>query len=492
MKISTVKQTLEQYDQNKGISRTYVKEEPHIRELREFVETLDGDERELIASEHLKLAKILIGKNTINQSESSKAFNILVKFFGGYEGLAELNQHEQLTRKNVALLIKKPKFAKELSNTIVVIASKKIEADILDALIKIFENIKQPEHVVFTLELMKLRCTRSGFVPYIEALRSLNNQGFNTEDVAKCLSNRKDIAIMKTILLFIEKFGSTLLHQKRLNTILELQRLGLFAKLLSRFEITSDIIDILCGIETQLKLHPLPGGHEEFYAFEMATMFIALHKARCFSEQTCEAMLAYPQCLETNTKLLNYLTDNNLHGNDNVVKIGKLGFPDNDFLAMLEILKKADLLNHENIQTLFDKSSFRKTLLSALRCLLNGCVLNQERFMDITCNPVFALSIAEEKGGKICTESQPWVQDKGALNFIEIRKDARVLALLNDQNLLFAPMTSSNKDAFFKATKRTISELQKSSLLKIAEYCGDGSLELEAEQNIARNGYFTL
>lgn len=112
--------------------------------------------------------------------------------------------------------------------------------------------------------------------------------------------------------------------------------------------------------------------------------------------------------------------------------------------------------------------------------------------MDITCNPVFALSIAEEKGGKICTESQPWVQDRGALNFIEIRKDARVLALFNDQDLLFAPMTSSGKDAFFKATKRTISELQKSSLLKIAEYCGDGSLELETEQNIARNSYFTL
>ncbi|WP_026069473.1 hypothetical protein [Legionella tunisiensis] len=64
MKISIIKLCLEKYDEHKGPFRTYLKEEPHIKDLRDFYTARkgDGQDRSLSPEEHLKVVTIALGK----------------------------------------------------------------------------------------------------------------------------------------------------------------------------------------------------------------------------------------------------------------------------------------------------------------------------------------------------------------------------------------------------------------------------------------------
>lgn len=495
MKISELKKILEKYDTNKGYGRTLSSfvsiEEPHIKELREFVKTLEGDDRELISTELEKLAKIILGKNTVNQSESSKGFTKLAKFFGGFEPLAALNQQKLLNRKRVVFLEKHPKFAKQFSDTIIFLSSKKIEADMMDLLLKPLDKMKNPEDLPTILKLIEQRATEPGIVHYIHALCSACALGLYTDEVAKYLSVAREIELVCKTLSLIEKFDLTCLDNDRLLAILNLQNLALFYKLLIRFEVSAKHIDILCDIEKQMaQLKSAEVSNEEYLAVEIARVFIALDKAGYYSEQTCEAMLQYPECLEMNARIVNYLTENKLHSEDNFIKAGALRLPEGQFLSILDLLNKAGLLNQENLHALFVKSAYIKTLFSAVRCLANGGVLTQESYNDIVYNPLLALTVVEAYGGKPYSELQPCVVDEGAMDFVEIRKSAKVLA--QGQHSLFPSATIKQDTSFKQATGKTIKEAKDYSLIKIAEFCGDGALDKETEANIASLSYFSI
>lgn len=129
MKKITIKEALDNYDNNKGHRRTYIKEEPHIRELRSFYENLQEDD--LSPSSLVKLALILIGKNTrTEESASGKTFKGLVNKLGGYEALDTLYAAKQLTEDNVVFLERHPNEAKALAPLIISIAKNPMGSDL--------------------------------------------------------------------------------------------------------------------------------------------------------------------------------------------------------------------------------------------------------------------------------------------------------------------------------------------------------------------------
>ena len=488
MLLSTVEKILKTYDDNKGYVRILAKEEPHIGELREFVTKLKGNDRSLTSMELLELALIVLGKNTLNQSESAKVFIALAECFGGFEALADLNQKGLLNSERAAFLEKHPKYAKQFAETIKSLSTlSKIDENTVDLLLQPFDKFENLEKLPDILKLVKGRVITPKDSPFIHALCSASKLGLYTDEVAQSLSVVREIDVISKILSVIGKFDLTCLDNDRLLAILNLQNPALFYKLLMRFDVSAKHIDILCGVEK--KMHQLKCA-EEYFAIEIATVFIALEKAGYFSEQTCEAMLQYPECLEMNAKIINYLKENNLHNEDNFIKVGTLRLPDGEFLAILDLLNKAGLLNQENLRALFVKSTFIKTLLSAARCLANGGVLIEASFNDIICNPLLALHVAESYEGKPYPESQPCLVDAGALDFIEIRKVAKILA--QGQHSLFSSATSKEDMSFKKATGKSIQEAKCASLIKIAEFCGDGTLEQETEANVASLSYFSV
>ncbi|KTD25723.1 Uncharacterised protein [Legionella lansingensis] len=121
MKISKIKECLEGYDANKGFSRRNLKGEPHIEELRQFYDPIKEENRDLTPEEHLKLVKICLGKNTWNDSESSKALDGLLDQLGGREALQRLKDHKRLTMTTVVLIETNKQFADELSHFIVLL-----------------------------------------------------------------------------------------------------------------------------------------------------------------------------------------------------------------------------------------------------------------------------------------------------------------------------------------------------------------------------------
>lgn len=489
MKIVDVKRVLATYDENKGIARTYLKEEPHIRELRTFVLKLEDDDEQVLSPGQLVvLASILNGKNTLNYSASSDAFKSLAAFFGGFEAVSQLQLCNQLNPQNVAFIEKYPLFSGSFARTVAFFVEQKMDTSTLSLLVSCLEKMRVPENFIDTLKLIQLRSMQPNMISYIKSLCLLNNQGLYTDDVAECLKDRQDIEVISNILLAIQKSGLGLLDQNKLTAILKLQNPGLFSKLFFRLKDSANNIDILCNLENYLKQYPCPWViNEEYYAFEMASVLIALKNANCLYEDTCAAMLKHPDCFEINVKLINFLSENNLITTENIIMAGTMKLPDGEFLAMLEIVKNANLLTEENLSALFINSNYTKTLLSGLRCLVNGNVFTQSTFEDIISNPLHALTLAEIYKGKPSPESQSWLQDKGAMDFIEIRKNARVLALLHSHNCFFPPVSASSEKE-----KKDIVDAQKYSLIKIAEYCGDGSLEPEIEHNIASMGYFSL
>ena len=144
MKKITIKKILERYDNHKGYGRSFIKEEPHIKELRSFYNDLK--EVNLSPSSLLKLAMILIGKNTrIDTTESGKTFEGLVNRLGGYDALDTLNAAKRLTAENVAFLEKYHAEAKALAPVIVSI-SKNIPPSSIKILFNAAERMKNPRN----------------------------------------------------------------------------------------------------------------------------------------------------------------------------------------------------------------------------------------------------------------------------------------------------------------------------------------------------------
>ncbi|HRD70610.1 MAG TPA: hypothetical protein PK657_10740 [Legionella sp.] len=125
MKNKDISNLLKSYDENKGSFRTYIKDEPHIRDLRNFEIEVSGDERDLTGKELVALCSIILSKNdrTMN-SESSKTFTVLADYFGGYDTLEFLKSNELLVDEYLVFFAKYASDNKELITQIIIIIGK--------------------------------------------------------------------------------------------------------------------------------------------------------------------------------------------------------------------------------------------------------------------------------------------------------------------------------------------------------------------------------
>jgi hypothetical protein len=120
MNISAIKKCLDKYDLHKGVGRN-LKDEPHIRELRAFYQSLQPTvDRELNPEEHWTLVSICLGKQSWNGSQSSETFRRLLKNLGGKEALQQLQEGGRLT-KVTARLIADSNSPETLANLIVLL-----------------------------------------------------------------------------------------------------------------------------------------------------------------------------------------------------------------------------------------------------------------------------------------------------------------------------------------------------------------------------------
>ncbi|STY28850.1 Uncharacterised protein [Legionella wadsworthii] len=236
MKRLTIKKSLERYDSNKGYGRTLIKEEPHIKELRAFYKDLK--EENLSSSSLLKLAQILIGKNTrTHTQESGKTFEELVVKLGGYEALDTLDAAGQLNEENVAFLERHPSEAVELAHLILSISKKVPTPDIKD-LFSAAEKLDNPKQLMYVFKIIE-QCTRtpSGAALY-NILTLLNQHGLNSDEVlpileAKRILDEVESAIkINQILLALAAKDSSLMTLHNLTHILQLENYPIFYELL--------------------------------------------------------------------------------------------------------------------------------------------------------------------------------------------------------------------------------------------------------------------
>ncbi|WP_367608367.1 hypothetical protein [Legionella sp. W05-934-2] len=103
MKISDLKNALEGYDAKSGFGR-YFKDEPHIKELRDFRKTLGDSDRELSPEELLATVHIGLGKKSENGSASCQTFDGIFAALGGKSIFTKL-QNENLLNKNTVWII---------------------------------------------------------------------------------------------------------------------------------------------------------------------------------------------------------------------------------------------------------------------------------------------------------------------------------------------------------------------------------------------------
>lgn len=229
MKRITIKKALKRYDKNKGYGRTLIKEEPHVKELRNFYDELKEDN--LSPSSLLKLAQILIGKNTRTEmSESGKTFEGLVNQLGGYEALDTLNAAKQLTEDNVAFLERHPNDAKALAPLVITI-SKNIAASDKKKIFYAVEKIKNPPALIAVFKELELITQTKNASFFINVLSLLNKGDLNSDEVLPLLKET-DIIIINSILKTLAEKNSSLVTLPNLMNILKVKHHYIFLDLL--------------------------------------------------------------------------------------------------------------------------------------------------------------------------------------------------------------------------------------------------------------------
>lgn len=228
------------------------------------------------------------------------------------------------------------------------------------------------------------------------------------------------------------------------------------------------------------------------HAFGLALGLIFFDKVKAPHSQACKIMLQHPECAEMTTRVLEYLHENNLLKDPIALAVCQSRISHGAFLSLLKIMNKATLLDQPNLELLFTKMSFIKTLASASNCLAHADKLDQVNFSSLIIDPVNALSLAQNLGGKPYPKSFKFLSDNGTKNFISIREKAITLAQGQRQGFFFTAISEKQELSFKQATGKTSAAAQDEALIKIAEYCGDGSLDPVTEHHIASTSYLSL
>lgn len=601
MKRITIKKALEQYDSNKGYGRTLIKEEPHIKELRSFYVELK--EEDLSPSSLLKLARILIGKNTrTDTSESGKTFEELVNALGGYEALDTLNAAKELTEDNVVFLEKHPKEAKALASNIVFF-SKNTAASAMKNIFNAAEKMKNPQELILIFKELELISQRENAVFFIDALSLLNRHGLNSDEVIPLLKESEHIIFIVQILKTLVKSNPALITMPNLISILQIKKpyifLGMYKNLppnqksLDSLYHANDTLDqciwsqdilknfktaewdpqpylqaILSGklngwalttattklVDLKLKAEIVPlilsttvthsnesvelvkavnilnkeGLDEDLlklafgtpkFSNTVAAALTTLQKAQCytktsqtfacfspeyalglaqfwiqFSRIECSEpslrinMLKHPQCASYTANVIEFLRQHELHIERNISVICNAKLTSDALFNLLNVMNEAKILDQTSLDHLFPKLSFIKTLYSSAKCLANGKKLDSFNFDTLISDPINAVALAENLGGKSYKELA-YLKNPGAQDFVTIRRNTKILCQGHRQGLFFPEMSAEKKLSFEKYRGMTLAAVQKEILIKIAKYSGNRELEEEVEHHIANVTY---
>lgn len=604
MKKITIKEALDNYDSSKGYRRTYIKEEPHIKELRSFYEDLEEDD--LSPSSLLKLALILIGKNTrTEESASGKTFEGLVNKLGGYEALDTLYAAKHLTEDNVVFLERHPNEAKALAPLIVSIAKNPIGAD-LKKIISIAEKIKNPQELMAVFKELAL-VAHSNFT--INILSLLNQHNLNTDEVMLLLKGSEQHLIIIYQILETLAINPSLITLPNLINILKIEHLYDLHALLKILPPDQETLDSLfqSGVSytlgqyywieelvTQFKnaswdLHPYLGiilsgkinggavkkaitelielkvnsellpliiptifnnSHESAqlmealktlhkegldegflkiafaipkFSNELAAALVMLQKAKCVNEATkvyiglspeyalglaqfwiqfsnagCvdlsyrAAMLKQPQCASYTAEVIEFLQQHKLHDEKNIIAVCKAKLTSKALLNLLNLMLEAKILNQDSLDILLPRLSWVKTLHHGAQCLANGDKLNALNFDSLVSDPINAVALAGNLGGKLYPKDKPSFKNPGAQDFATIRRNALVLCQGYRQGLFSTGMSSEQRQDFETKRGKTVEQAQKEVLVKIAQYTGNHALEGATEHNIAQETYSSI
>ncbi|MCL9683859.1 hypothetical protein [Legionella maioricensis] len=209
------------------------------------------------------------------------------------------------------------------------------------------------------------------------------------------------------------------------------------------------------------------------------------------ASEACKTMLQHPECAEMTTRVLEYLRENNLHKEPIALAVCQSRISQGAFLSLLKTMKKAGLLNQSNLELLFPKMSFIKTLASAANCLAHVDKLDQDNFSSLIIDPINSLFLAKNLGGRPYPKSLKFFSDNGAKSFDNICEKAQILAQVKRQGGFFMAMTKEQEHSFQQATGKTISKVQDETLIKIASYCGNNGLDAETEHHVASTTYLS-
>ncbi len=603
MKNSFAIERLGVYDSNTGYWR-FLFDESHVKELRPFVKSIEGKERDLSAAELHSLVTILLKKKRREGSrQSSQAFRALANEFGGYEVLNLLQSNERLTEDNLVFFEKNSNQAKELAPLVISLATKINSSEML-VLFKVSKRMTENDRLLF---FKFLNDGEEGKLSvYVKLLGLLNEHKLHIDNLVSLLMNAKDIIFVRLIIDTLVSANSSLLTPANVVRILQLDHPYYFSKLLKvlpvnqkqfdrllevegtldqclwaediiksfsiagwelnpwltliltptihRFEIASAIqkireikpstehlvlilthvfnyphtsnqfaeavvilsevglqdneLNILCSvisdpvplakaIVTLKKEHSyredtldIVRAYPE-HALGLALGLIFFDKINAPNSQARKIMLQHPECAELTTRVLEYLRENNLHQEPITLAVCQARISQGAFLNLLRTLNKATLLDQFNLELLFPKMSFIKTLASAANCLAHADKLDQVNFSSLVIDPVNSLFLARNLGGKPYPKSLKFLSDNGAKSFVNIREKAVTLAQGHKQGCFFSAVTKEQELSFKQVRGKTITKAHDEALIKIAEYCGNNSLDTATEQHIASTAYLS-
>ena len=217
------------------------------------------------------------------------------------------------------------------------------------------------------------------------------------------------------------------------------------------------------------------------HALGVACIFIFFDKINAPFSEECNSILERPECAEMTAKVLEYLRENELHGESNILSVCQAKISHAAFFNLLKLMKSVDILEQSTLELLVPQMKFMKTLLSAANCLAEAKKLDKINFGLVLKDPLNAIFLAENLGGKVSTNM--------AKSVVSIRQSASVLAQGQRQHLFFAAMTDKEVESFVKATNKTPTTAQNDILMKVAKYCGNNSLAEETEHHIASTAY---
>jgi hypothetical protein len=226
------------------------------------------------------------------------------------------------------------------------------------------------------------------------------------------------------------------------------------------------------------------------YAPELAQFWIQFTKVECPNLAPYKAdMLRHPQCASYTAAVIDFLRQNELHHENNIISICNAKLTSYALLNLLHTMKEAKLVNQPNFDLIIPRLAFIKTLHSGARCFANAGKLEQLNFETLVADPINAVALAESFGGKPYPQKNIHYINKGAQDFTTIRRNTQILCQGNRQGLFFPAMSQEQIKSFEKTKGKTLAEAQKDILLKIAQYSGNQELEEETKHNIAEQAY---